>query len=128
MMGLSDPEAADLPGHREVVAGLAVSRIRSLLASGALARSELTEVVPRSTLDRKLRAGGRLTPEESDRIARLLRLKALASDTLGGSAEDWLRLENPALGGETPLSLLRSDEGSRRVEAALLHLAHGDYS
>ncbi|MEX2632363.1 MAG: antitoxin Xre/MbcA/ParS toxin-binding domain-containing protein [Tistlia sp.] len=127
-MGLPQPKASDLPGHSEVVSGLAVSRVRSLLASGALVRAELTEVVPRSTIDRKLKAGGRLSPEESDRVARLLRLKALASDTLGASAEEWLRLPNPSLGGEAPLSLLRSDEGSRRVEAALLHLAHGDYS
>lgn len=73
------------------------------------------------------RAGGHLTPQESDRLYRIARVVAEARDTLGSTAKarEWLQTPNRALGGEKPLDLLDTDLGARQVEEVLLRLDHG---
>ncbi len=85
--------------------------------------------IPARTLARRKRQH-RLSPEESDRLFRLGRIATLAEDVLGDreKAARWLRAENRALGGATPLSRLDTDLGAEEVESVLLRLAHGVYS
>lgn len=82
------------------------------------------------TLQRKRAAGGRLSPDESDRLARVARLLARAEEALGGAAKGlyWLRRDNRALGGARPLDLLDSDAGALAVERVLGRIEHGVYS
>ena len=40
----------------------------------------------------------------------------------------WLRSPNPALGGEVPIEMARTDAGARKVETILNRIAWGDYS
>ena len=82
------------------------------------------------TLQRKRAAGGRLSPDESDRLARVARLLARAEEALGGAAKGlhWLRRDNRALGGARPLGLLDSDAGALAVERVLGRIEHGVYS
>ncbi|MGH9845548.1 MAG: antitoxin Xre/MbcA/ParS toxin-binding domain-containing protein [Blastocatellia bacterium] len=40
----------------------------------------------------------------------------------------WLQEPNRALGLQTPLSLLDTDEGARRVEDVLIRIEHGVFS
>ncbi len=40
-------------------------------------------------------------------------------------AHHWLREANGAMAGQTPLSLLDTEEGGRHVEAVLGRIAHG---
>jgi len=84
--------------------------------------------LPMRTLMR--RKEGRLRPDESDRLVRLARIAAQAVEVLGTTekASQWLQRPNRALGGETPLSLLDTDLGSRQVEEVLQRIELGVYS
>jgi putative toxin-antitoxin system antitoxin component (TIGR02293 family) len=53
------------------------------------------------------------------------RLRRQAAEALGEAAEVWLTEPNPALGGEIPIQMARTDIGAREVEAVLGRLAHG---
>jgi putative toxin-antitoxin system antitoxin component (TIGR02293 family) len=84
--------------------------------------------IPPRTLAR--RKGGRLDPQESERLLRLVRLVARSTDVLGnrGKAMHWLSASNRALEGAVPLSLLDTDIGTQAIEAVLLRIEHGVYS
>ena len=84
--------------------------------------------IPLRTLTR--RKGGRLDPQESERVMRLVRLRAKAEDVLGTGAKATLWLESPnrALGGATPLSLLDTDIGTQAAEDVLTRIEYGVYS
>jgi putative toxin-antitoxin system antitoxin component (TIGR02293 family) len=84
--------------------------------------------IPLRTLTR--RKGGRLDPQESERVMRLVRLRAKTEDVLGTRAKATLWLESPnrALGGATPLSLLDTDIGTQAAEDVLTRIEYGVYS
>lgn len=108
-------------------AGLPTTTVDKLLAQGDLTLTELDRVVmPRKTLYHR-RKLGRLTPEQSDRLLRVLRLLALAEDTFGSrdKAATWLRRPTRPLADECPLDLLDTDAGARQVEELLGRIAHG---
>lgn len=116
---------------RAVERGLPVETADALVEGGALDAAELYRlVVPRRTLSHRRARGGRLTPAESDRVARVARAVALAQETLGNpdKARAWLRRPNRELGGAEPLGLLATDQGARTVEAVLDRLAYGVYA
>ena len=116
---------------RAVEDGLPVETADALVASGALDADELYRlVVPRRTLSHRRTRGGRLTPTESDRVARVARSIALAEETFGSAAKAraWLRRPNRETGGSEPLTLLGTDQGARTVEAVLGRLAYGVYA
>jgi uncharacterized protein (DUF2384 family) len=76
------------------------------------------------------RRSDRLSPEQSDRVARAAGIFVLAHDTLRSAekANDWMRRPNTALQGATPLSLLRTGSGAELVEQVLGRIAYGVYS
>jgi putative toxin-antitoxin system antitoxin component (TIGR02293 family) len=82
------------------------------------------------TLQRKRAARGRLSSDESDRLARLARILAQAVLAFGSQdkARRWLVKPNRALSGRTPLGLLDSDAGTLAVERVLGRIEHGVYS
>ena len=84
--------------------------------------------IPPRTLAR--RKGGRLDPQESERLLRLVRLVTQATDVLGDhrKAIHWLESPNRALEGATPLSLLDTDIGTQAAEAVLTRIDFGVYS
>lgn len=84
----------------------------------------------RRTLMRKKQERKRLSPAESDRLTRAVRVIARAEEALGDreKARRWLRKENRALAGQRPLDLLDSDAGARMVERVLGRIEHGVYS
>jgi putative toxin-antitoxin system antitoxin component (TIGR02293 family) len=96
-----------------------------------IAAGELYPLVgsPR-TLQRKRAAGGRLSPDESDRLARVARLVSRAEEALGSAekALHWLRQANRGLGGARPLDLLDSDAGALAVERVLGRVEEGVFS
>ncbi len=70
--------------------------------------------------------GGRLSSEQSDRLARVVRVtSAEAAIGDGAKAARWLRKPNRALQGRRPLDLLASDVGARVVEQELGRMEHG---
>lgn len=111
---------------RLVRRGLPVAAVDHLLEEG-LTLSEIDRVVlPRKTLHHR-RKLGTLTPEQSDRLLRVARILALATETFGSrdKALRWLRRETTVLEGEAPLNLLDTDEGARQGENLLGRIAHG---
>jgi putative toxin-antitoxin system antitoxin component (TIGR02293 family) len=76
------------------------------------------------------KADNRLSPVESDRLYRLARIIARTEEVFGSrdKARLWLKEPNRALRLQTPLSLLDTDEGTRRVEDVLIRIEHGVFS
>ena len=93
-----------------------------------LTAEELAGVVhvSRRTMSRR-KNEGRLKPDESERVLRLIRLYGRAAEVLGGPEEatEWLREKNFALGEETPLEFADTEPGARRVERLLGQIEHG---
>lgn len=111
--------------------GLPFQSLSHLLSSEDLAPNEAYELIgSRRTLMRKKRERTRLSPAESDRLARVVRIITRAEEALGDreKAHRWLRKTNRALAGKRPLDLLDSDAGTRMVERILGRIEHGIYS
>ena len=86
--------------------------------------------IPRRTLARRKGTAGRMAAGEGERMVRFARVLAQAQDTLGSleKAKSWLNLENQALGGVTPLSLLDTDLGAQAVQDILGRIEYGVFS
>ena len=111
--------------------GLPARAIDYVLKSQEIDPGELYRLVaPRRTVQRKRAAQQRLSPEESDRLTRVIRVIDRAEDTLGdrGKAHHWLRTTNRALAGERPIDLLDSDGGVRMVERLLGRIEYGVFA
>lgn len=104
--------------YRDVVTELGLT---DQTAAGALR-------IPPRTLNR--RKGGRLDPQEGERLMRLVRLVAQATDVLGArdKALRWMEAPNRALAGATPMSLLDTDIGTQAAEAVLTRIEYGVFS
>ena len=116
--------------HRRIVKGIKATTIKRALDKNVVTTEELYRFIPKTTLDRKMREGRDLTAEEADRIARFLRLKSYAEEVFEDRdiTKTWLTEDNPALGGEAPINMVVTDEGTRRVETVLRRIDYGDYS
>lgn len=111
--------------------GLPLRVVDVVLESGLLDANELyVLVVPRRTLAHRKENQHTLSPEQSDRLARVVRAMARAEEALGSpdKATRWMRKENRALGGKRPIDLLKSDAGTRMVDRVLGRIEHGVYS
>ena len=111
--------------------GLPLRVVAIVLESGLLEPGELyTLVVPRRTLAHRKDRQHTLSPDQSDRLARVVRAMARAEEALGDPEKGtrWMRKENRALGGKRPIDLLASDAGIRMVDRVLGRIEHGVYS
>lgn len=125
-LGLRAP-AAESDILRIVEGRLAPSVIKRLTALG-LERAEIdAAVIPSRTLQHRRSRREKLTMEESDRVLRVVRVLSSAEAVYGSRerALAWLRRENPRLEGRNPLSLLKTDTGSRMVEELLVQIDEG---
>ena len=111
--------------------GFPLAVLEELMRASGLTLNELASALdlsPRS-LQRRRRTG-RLAAYESDRLYRLARIVALASEYLGdrGRAIRWLKRPNRALGGIAPIATLDTEPGAREVENILGRIAYGGIS
>ncbi len=99
--------------------------------SNRFSADEIDElVIPKRTLARRRAAREKLTIEETDKAFRLARI-AIEADRVFDNPEKssrWLRKPNAALGGHTPLSLLKSETGARAVDDLLGQIDHGMFA
>ena len=106
---------------------LAPAVIKRLISLG-LERGEIDAVIiPQRTLQHRRSRREKLTVDESDRVLRAIRVLSLA-EAIYGSRERalaWLRKPNPRLDDRVPLSLLKTDTGSRIVEELLVQIDEG---
>jgi len=123
---------SDLDLAALIQGGLPVRSLELVLSEGLLDAAEAHElmIVPRRTLTRRKEKQQGLTPVQSDRLTRVVRVFMRAAEVLGsgGKAARWMRKENRALAGRRPLDLLKSDVGARLVERILGRIEHGVYS
>ena len=111
--------------------GLPIRALEEILQSGLFAPGELYAlVVARRTLAHRKEKRQALTAEQSNRLARVVRVAERAEEALGDreKAARWLRKPNRALQHKRPIDLLESDLGARMVERALGRIEHGVYS
>ncbi len=82
------------------------------------------------TLARRGQKGESLTPVESDRLVRFLRIAAHAEEVFESQekAIAWLKSKNQALGGQIPMDLLDTDAGTQQVDEILTRIDYGVYS
>ena len=113
-------------GYRQIAEGIPATVVSELAYEG-LTRGDVHMVIPERTLARRLSRGEVLTIDEADALARLRRVVAMARRVFGeaGLADEWLRSPNPALEGEVPIRMARTDLGGREVEAVLGRIEHG---
>jgi putative toxin-antitoxin system antitoxin component (TIGR02293 family) len=121
------PPATTAEILRIVEERLAPAVINRLIALG-LHRSEIDAmVIPLRTLQHRRSRREKLTVDESDRVLRVIRALSLAESVYGSRqrALEWLRKPHPRLEGRSPLSLLKTDAGSRIVEELLIQIDEG---
>lgn len=108
--------------------GLPIRALAQLKRYSRLSDADLTTVIPRRTFISFSHAQ-RLSPEQSDRIARIAAIAAFTQRVFGDaeSARDWLLTPNPALEHQAPLRMLRTGSGAELVEAVLIRIEHGVY-
>jgi len=123
---------SELELARLIAKGIPTSLLGEVVERGILSRDEITRLIlPRRTLAHRKRRGEHLSPDESDRLARVLHLHRIALETFDGDAEKvstWLRTPNRAISGEIPLDLIVTSPGARLVEDALVRIEHGVYT
>lgn len=69
---------------------------------------------------------GQAERDESDLIARVVHVTALAVEVLGrDDALQWLGRPNRALGDRVPLTMLGADAGARQIEQLIGRIEHG---
>ncbi|MFM0326944.1 antitoxin Xre/MbcA/ParS toxin-binding domain-containing protein [Caballeronia glebae] len=83
--------------------------------------------LPSSTILRKMARAERLSPAESDRVARVLYVRQLAVEVFEDPAlaGEWMQRSNAELAGLSPLEVLDSQPGYDRVREILLRVIHG---
>jgi putative toxin-antitoxin system antitoxin component (TIGR02293 family) len=111
--------------------GVPVSSVAALGSALQLSTTELLDwlqISPRTWARRK--HAGVFDLLESDRVARLSRLVARASQVLGGATEarSWLTTPNRALGRRTPFAAADTEAGAVGVFNLLGRLEHGVFS
>jgi putative toxin-antitoxin system antitoxin component (TIGR02293 family) len=137
LLKLGAPKSRKAPFEQTVIRsidkGLDADVISNFVKLG-FPRNELIQVVgARSTIERKIKNKARLTPTESDRLARLARIIALAESVFANrdKALHWLQRPNKSLhAGEPvpPYVLAGTDPGAKLVEERLLQIGHGVFA
>lgn len=125
----SYPLENDLAMAPLILAGLPAAALKGVAAFLDLRPSKVGSLVNinEKTLERRLKSRARLKPDESERVARLMRIIALAASVLEdeGHARQWLNRPLRELGGSTPLQMTTTEPGAREVERILGRIEHG---
>ena len=122
--------APDLSVSFVVRSGLPLSSFEAVVSHARVPSGELSAVVaipPRTLQRRAKRKDPQLDREESDRLARVARLYAFASEVLGSddAARTWMLTKNRSLDNERPFDLLDTEGDAREVEDALGRIQYG---
>jgi putative toxin-antitoxin system antitoxin component (TIGR02293 family) len=122
---------SDFDFVRLVQDGLPTAVLEALVRRGELTAQEVEKyIIPRRTLAHRKRRRQPLSREESDKLARVARIFAVALDTFQDrqKAAAWMRRPNRELQGAAPVQLLDTDSGARVLEQTLERIAHCIFS
>jgi putative toxin-antitoxin system antitoxin component (TIGR02293 family) len=116
---------------RQIQKGLRFSELETLQNSIGMPFEQLAAklCISRSTLQRR-KAAGRLSPDESDKVMRFLRLLEHATNVFGDvdKARAWLKFPQRGLGGAVPLDYAETEVGAREVDNLLGRIDYDVYS
>ena len=129
-------EAAALPyspppftyDWREIERGLPLSVLEEFSAySGIPVKDLLTAVIPPRTLKHRRERKQPLSPEESDRLARVARMYELAVNVYGDreDGKEFLLRPKRRFDERTPIEIMRTERGGAAVQEMLIQLAEG---
>ena len=128
----SYPLENDLEMAALILTGLPAAVLRHVGTFLGLRPAKVGSIVNinEKTLERRLKARARLKPDESERVARLMRIISLATSVLESEqhAREWLKRPLRELGGQTPLQVAATEPGAREVERVLGRIEHGIFA
>ena len=128
----SYPLENDLEMAALILAGLPAGVLRRVGTFLDLRPAKVGSIVNinEKTLERRLKAHARLKPDESERVARLMRIIYRATSVLESRehAREWLNRPLRELGGRSPLQVAATEPGAREVERVLGRIEHGIFA
>jgi putative toxin-antitoxin system antitoxin component (TIGR02293 family) len=128
----SYPLENDLEMAALILAGLPAGVLRRVGTFLDLRPAKVGSIVNinEKTLERRLKAHARLKPDESERVARLMRIISRATSVLESRehAREWLNRPLRELGGRSPLQVAATEPGAREVERVLGRIEHGIFA
>lgn len=114
-----------------VEAGVPVETMSSFVSESGVALKDIYEIViPARTLKHRRRLVQPLSADESDKLARLVRVFDQAVTVFGTveQARNWLSKPKKRFDQRTPLQMLRTDVGGRMVEEMLGQIDEGMFA
>jgi putative toxin-antitoxin system antitoxin component (TIGR02293 family) len=113
--------------HRLIKVGFPATTLKTLCELGQIGPTECDQILSRKTLATLLSREQRLTVGESDQLFRLIHVIAMAEALFGNEekAKRWLCKVKTELSGQSPMAMLSTSLGTRRVEEMLIQAAEG---
>jgi putative toxin-antitoxin system antitoxin component (TIGR02293 family) len=108
--------------------GVPLSALEAFATYSSIAVKDLLEVViPARTLKHRRQRQEPLSLDEADRLARVARVYALGVKVFRDpdKARRWLSKPKERFEGNSPLAMMRTDLGGRRVEEMLYQIDEG---
>ncbi len=116
---------------KAVERGVPLPALEQFASSAGFELKDLLEIViPARTLKHRRQRKQPLSLDESDRLARVARVYALAVRVFGSpeKARRWLSKPKIRFNEQTPLAMLRTDLGGRQVEEMLIQIDEGMFA
>lgn len=114
-----------------IEAGVPVDTMTSFVSASGVELKDIYDVViPARTLKHRRSRRESLSSDESDKLARLVRVFDQAVAVFGDSerAREWLGKPKRRFDQRTPMQMLRTDLGGRMVEEMLGQIEHGMFA
>ncbi len=130
----ANPSFEDTPfvfDWRDIERGVPLAALDDFATYSAIpARDLVNAVIPPRTLKHRRQRKEPLSPEESDRLARVAKMYELAVKVYGNREDGrgWLLHPTDRFEGRTPLSLLKTEAGERSVEEFLYQIDEGVFA
>ena len=119
---------ADLP---TVEAGVPLATLSRFAEESGLPMRDLYPVIIAArTLKHRRERNEALSRDESDKLARVVRLFRMAIHTFGepARATRWFRSSKERFGGRSPLAMLSTEMGGRMVEELIIQIDEGMFA
>jgi putative toxin-antitoxin system antitoxin component (TIGR02293 family) len=114
-----------------VESGVPVATMSDFVSASGVPLKDLYDIViPARTLKHRRARRESLSPDESDKLARLVRIFDHAVRVFGDTdrARTWLQQPKRRFDNRTPLAMLRTDVGARLVEEVLGQIEYGMFA
>ena len=114
-----------------VESGVPIATMSDFVAVSGVPLKDLYDIViPARTLKHRRARREPLTSDESDKLARLVRVFDHAVKVFGSidAARAWLEEPKRRFDNRTPLTMLRTDVGGRMVEEMLVQIDYGMFA